>query len=76
MIFAGNKVDLLPPDGETGYLKRFSSSLKKCLQNLGLFDAMNVLDVILISAKSGYGIEKLITTIQTKWENKGTVIRT
>ena len=50
--------------------------MKQCLiQSLeeSNFDTTNVKHVALISAKTGYGIEDLISKIHSKWENRGIV---
>uniref|UniRef100_A0A0N5BHE6 G domain-containing protein n=1 Tax=Strongyloides papillosus TaxID=174720 RepID=A0A0N5BHE6_STREA len=67
IIVIGNKVDLLPPDARDGYLKNFSNVLYKALQDTGLKDKFNILHIALVSAKTGYGIEQLITQIYLKW---------
>lgn len=62
MIFvAGNKVDLLPPDQRSGYLKHFRETLFKAVEDVGFTRRFNVLHVALISAKTGFGVEELIT---------------
>lgn len=65
------QVDLLPPDGEAGYLARFKTSLTNAIKQMGFIDAMNVLHITLVSAKTGYGIEDLISFIQSNWGTKG-----
>ncbi|KAI6183666.1 Nitric oxide-associated protein 1 [Aphelenchoides bicaudatus] len=67
MIVIGNKVDLLPPDAKMGYLKRFRNVLHDELKASGFMDRFNVLDVSLVSAKTGYGVEDLISSIYLKW---------
>lgn len=59
--FSGNKVDLLPPDARCGYLKNFRSIVQKCIEEAGFLEKFNVLHTALISAKTGYGVEDLIT---------------
>ncbi|XP_055905118.1 nitric oxide-associated protein 1 [Eupeodes corollae] len=67
----GNKVDLLPKDSP-GYLDHIKSCLKDEIVKSGL-NAMNIKNVSLISAKTGYGIEELITQLQKIWAHKGDV---
>lgn len=65
----GNKVDLLPCDG-SGYLKRIKQTL---LKNLKFENHVPLKNVMLISAKTGYGIENLITHLFNDWNGKGDV---
>lgn len=67
MIVIGNKIDLLPPDAKPGYLKRFKNILVKELENSGLSRRFNIVHTGLVSAKTGYGIEDLVTNIYLKW---------
>ena len=59
--FVGNKVDLLPPDARVGYLKRFRNAVQAAVEEAGFRDNFNILHTALVSAKTGYGIEELIT---------------
>lgn len=56
-------MDLLPPDAKVGYLKRYHDSLKLAIQEAGIADQFNILKYSLISAKTSYGVEDLITVI-------------
>ena len=67
----GNKVDLLPKDNR-GYLGQIKKSLVQSLESHGLNKA-NIKEVCLISAKTGYGVETLITKIQKSWAYRGDV---
>ena len=73
IYIVGNKIDLIPKD-ETGYkhLNRIGKSLiEACLKaNLNPRDN-NIKHVCLVSAKTGYGIERLITKLMSDWEYKG-----
>ncbi|XP_055852770.1 nitric oxide-associated protein 1 [Episyrphus balteatus] len=71
IVVVGNKVDLLPKDS-AGYLNHIKNCLKDEIVKSGL-DAMNIKNVSLISAKTGYGIEELITQLQKIWTHKGDV---
>lgn len=51
----------MPPDAKEGYLKRYHDSLKLAIQESGIADRFNILKYSLISAKTGYGVEDLIT---------------
>ncbi|KAJ8025529.1 Nitric oxide-associated protein 1 [Holothuria leucospilota] len=69
MIIVGNKIDLLPKDAPD-YLKRVEKNLlEMCIQE-NVCNREQVQKVHLISAKTGYGIENLITMIQQKWGAK------
>lgn len=52
------------------YLKRLEESLIKCAVEAGMIEA-NILHTALISAKTGYGVEELITSIFNLWRAKG-----
>uniref|UniRef100_A0A8R1DJE6 G domain-containing protein n=1 Tax=Caenorhabditis japonica TaxID=281687 RepID=A0A8R1DJE6_CAEJA len=69
MIVVGNKVDLLPPDAKTGYMYRFKKTVERAVEKAGLLDSFNILHTALVSAKTGYGIEELITEIYLKYTN-------
>lgn len=71
MIIVGNKVDLLPPDKRSGYLKHFRQALFDSVTSAGFSDRFNVLHTGLISAKTGFGVEDLITNIHLKWCSRG-----
>ena len=62
----GNKVDLLPRDAP-GYLDRIKQSVMKLCEEHGVAAQ----HVALISAKTGYGVEKLITRLLRDWKLKG-----
>lgn len=68
----GNKVDVLPQDSK-GYLNRVESSLRQNLKDMGIDTGNNVKHVCLVSAKTGYGIEDLITELQNFYKSKGDV---
>ncbi|CAI5441673.1 unnamed protein product [Caenorhabditis angaria] len=69
MIVIGNKVDLLPPDAKTGYMYRFKTTVEKAIEKAGYRDSFNILHTALVSAKTGYGVEDLITEIYMKYTN-------
>lgn len=71
IILVANKVDLLPGDS-IGYLKRIKESLMTQIKNSKLHDA-NIKHVALISAKTGYGVEELISAMFKLWLYKGDV---
>lgn len=71
VFIIGNKVDLLPRDSNS-YLDHIKECLKKEVLKAG-FDSLNIKHVSLISAKTGYGIEELITQLQKIWAYKGDV---
>ncbi|XP_039285095.1 nitric oxide-associated protein 1 [Nilaparvata lugens] len=67
LFVVGNKVDLLVGDYEK-WVRRASQSLKAALPP----DA-NVKHMTLISAKTGFGVEELITELHLQWEYQGDV---
>ncbi|XP_040903691.1 nitric oxide-associated protein 1 [Toxotes jaculatrix] len=70
VVVLGNKIDLLPGDSP-GYLQRIKRRLAQYCQEAGI--GGQVTDVHLISAKTGYGIETLISGLQRSWKYKGDV---
>ncbi|EDW00748.1 nitric oxide-associated protein 1 [Drosophila grimshawi] len=72
VFLVGNKVDLLPRDSN-GYLTHVKRCLKQQFIEHGGFDALNIKNVSLISAKTGFGIEELITQLHKNWQYKGDV---
>ncbi|KAJ8734439.1 hypothetical protein PYW08_013689 [Mythimna loreyi] len=71
IIVVGNKVDLLPGDS-IGYLKRVKQSLVTEIKKTKLSEA-NIRHIALISAKTGYGVEDLISAMFKLWLYKGDV---
>ncbi|XP_008547553.1 nitric oxide-associated protein 1 [Microplitis demolitor] len=71
IFVVGNKVDLLPQDCPK-FLQNVEDSLVAALSKTGL-NQKNIRHVALISAKTGYGIERLITKLQNVWAYKGDV---
>ncbi|KAF5298147.1 hypothetical protein FQA39_LY02571 [Lamprigera yunnana] len=73
IIVVGNKVDLLPRDS-TSHLQRVASILEETVkESIGKHAAANVKHVSLISAKTGWGIEELITKIHNVTRIKGDI---
>lgn len=70
VVVLGNKVDLLPGDSPN-YLQRIKRQLAQYCRDAGFGD--QVTDIHLISAKTGYGIENLISSLQKSWRYKGDV---
>ncbi|XP_008471913.1 nitric oxide-associated protein 1 [Diaphorina citri] len=66
IFVVGNKIDAIPGDSK-GWLKQAEQALRDALPTQA-----NVLDVSFISAKTGYGIEELITKIYKIWELRET----
>lgn len=54
-----NKIDLLPKDGNN-FLNRIKQTVS---ENLNLSKKINPKDILLISAKTGFGIDNLVSTI-------------
>jgi hypothetical protein len=69
VYIVGNKVDLLPRDGK-GFLQRVLASLKKSCAEYEL-DGKCIKHACLVSAKTGYGIEELVTKLFNQWDRKG-----
>ncbi|MEQ2297496.1 hypothetical protein AMECASPLE_035295 [Ameca splendens] len=70
VVVLGNKLDLLPGDSPN-YLQRIKRRLAQYCQDAGF--GPQVTDLHLISAKTGYGIEALISSLQRSWKYKGDV---
>ncbi|CAL8267273.1 unnamed protein product [Boreogadus saida] len=70
IVVLGNKIDLLPKDADN-YLQRIKRQLSQYCNEAGIGE--NIKDVHLISAKTGYGIENLISSLQRSWKYKGDV---
>ena len=65
------QVDLLPKD-DIGYLRRARDMLADACARKGLFRDAYVHHMALVSAKTGYGIEKLVSRLIKQWDRKGT----
>nr|XP_015200543.1 PREDICTED: nitric oxide-associated protein 1 [Lepisosteus oculatus] len=72
IVVLGNKIDLLPGDSDC-YLKRIKRQLFAYCVDAGITLGDGTKDVHLISAKTGYGIENLISSLQRSWKYKGDV---
>ncbi|CAD5115440.1 DgyrCDS4416 [Dimorphilus gyrociliatus] len=68
----GNKVDLIPKDAP-GYLKRINNTLRHYCQKLNIAPQNKIHYLGLISAKTGYGIEDLVTKLLKDWKRKGDI---
>ncbi|CAG9783382.1 unnamed protein product [Diatraea saccharalis] len=71
IIIVGNKVDLLPGDSPR-YLTRVKHSLITEISKTKLNEA-KIRYISLISAKTGYGVEDLISVMFKEWLGKGDV---
>jgi 50S ribosomal subunit-associated GTPase HflX len=69
VVVVGNKVDLLPPDSR-GYLHHIQKCLAESLTHSGI-PSSNIKHVALLSAKTGYGVEELITKLHSLWAYQG-----
>ncbi|XP_062582353.1 nitric oxide-associated protein 1-like isoform X2 [Saccostrea cucullata] len=67
----GNKVDIIPQD-QPNYLEAVEETLITACKKRGL-NRHNVKEVSLISAKTGYGVEKLISSLLANWGMRGNV---
>ena len=70
----GNKVDLIPKDDE-GYLDRLMKTLVETAKENGFSEETNVRHFSLISAKTGYGVENLITKMLDEWRLRGECLK-
>uniref|UniRef100_A0A3Q2Y945 Nitric oxide associated 1 n=1 Tax=Hippocampus comes TaxID=109280 RepID=A0A3Q2Y945_HIPCM len=70
VVVLGNKIDLLPADSPN-HLQRIRRQLGRWCRDAGF--GPQVSDVHLISAKTGYGVEALISGLQRAWKYKGDV---
>ena len=70
IFVVGNKMDLLPRD-DKGFLERIKATLKNNLRESG-FATINIKHIALVSAKTGFGVEDLITRLHTYWGYRGT----
>lgn len=64
-------MDLLPQDGKD-FFENVRKSVRDCFIGAG-FDATSIKYVALVSAKTGFGVENLITQIHTKWNCQGDI---
>ncbi|XP_046333921.2 nitric oxide-associated protein 1-like isoform X1 [Haliotis rufescens] len=73
LFIVGNKVDLVPKD-QAGYLRSVRQTLFEECEKAGLnYKGSNIKHVCLISAKTGYGIEELVTKLMQDWQRQGHV---
>ncbi|XP_063992110.1 nitric oxide-associated protein 1 [Diachasmimorpha longicaudata] len=71
IFVVGNKVDLLPRDCPR-FIDNVKNSLMEALKESGIRE-FNIKHVELISAQTGYGVERLINKLHKIWEYKGDV---
>lgn len=71
IVILGNKIDLLPGDAEN-YLQRIKRQLAAYCSSRGI-STSDAKDIHLISAKTGYGVENLISRLQSTWKYNGDV---
>jgi nitric oxide-associated protein 1 len=71
VVVIGNKVDLLPQDGPK-FLERITSCLREEVTKVSGIRDKNIKHVSVVSAKTGYGIEKLINKLHSNWSVQGT----
>ncbi|XP_074886375.1 nitric oxide-associated protein 1 isoform X1 [Buteo buteo] len=71
LLVAGNKVDLLPADSP-GHLGRLRRRVAAACAGAGLRGAPLV-DIRLVSAKTGFGLEGLVSRLQCSWRCAGDV---
>ncbi|KAM4673888.1 nitric oxide-associated protein 1 isoform 1-T1 [Amazona ochrocephala] len=71
LLVVGNKVDLLPADSP-GHLGRLRKRVAEACAQAGLQGAQLV-DIRLVSAKTGFGMEGLVSRLQRSWKCTGDV---
>ncbi|XP_050506546.1 nitric oxide-associated protein 1 [Diabrotica virgifera virgifera] len=71
IFVVGNKIDLIPKD-DVKFIPNIKQKVVDYMKLNG-FGTSKILDVALISAKTGYGIEDLITSLHSLWKVKGDV---
>ncbi|NXD87052.1 NOA1 protein, partial [Halcyon senegalensis] len=71
VLVVGNKVDLLPADSP-GHLRRLRERVVAACAQAGLRGA-RLVDVRLVSAKTGFGLEGLVSRLQRSWKCAGDV---
>ncbi|NWH63157.1 NOA1 protein, partial [Geococcyx californianus] len=71
LLVVGNKVDVLPADGP-GHLARLRQRVTEACEHAGLRQAPLV-DVRLVSARTGFGLEGLVSRLQRSWKCAGDV---
>ncbi|XP_078050974.1 nitric oxide-associated protein 1 [Augochlora pura] len=72
VILVGNKVDLLPRDC-SNFLENVKDQLLNTFLEVTGISRKNVMHYTLTSAKTGFGIESLITRLQHLWRYQGDV---
>lgn len=74
IILVGNKVDMLPQDSPN-YLKRIEASMKKtflekCSRELPPEVLPSIVSTVLVSARTGYNVEKLVSMLFRRWDER------
>ena len=64
------QVDLLPKD-DRGYLRRVRQTLIDVCRKNRLMSEAYVHHAALVSGKTGYGIEELVTKLMKDWHRRG-----
>ncbi|XP_072026715.1 nitric oxide-associated protein 1-like [Amphiura filiformis] len=72
VCLVGNKMDILPVDSRD-YSERIKKHLLEASVKAGVCTKENVQGIFLVSAKTGYGIERLITQLHKNWGTQGDV---
>ncbi|KFD55163.1 hypothetical protein M513_04081 [Trichuris suis] len=73
VIVLVNKADLLPLDSQSFDHQAVCQFVYSFLKEHGFCDRLNIILTKVISAKTGWGVENLITFIHRKWANKGDI---
>lgn len=69
LVVVGNKADMIPQDSPT-YVKRMKGYLHRLMRSSNIRHGQ-VKHVCVVSAKTGYGIENLVTELMSRWKRKG-----
>lgn len=67
-----NKIDLFIQEDE-GFLDQIKKCLLKVINDQNI-NMGKIMDIHFISAKTGYGIEKLVTALSKSWGTKGNTL--
>jgi nitric oxide-associated protein 1 len=71
VVVVGNKVDLLPQDGAK-FMERITECLREEVTKVSGIRDKNIKHISVVSARTGFGIEKLINKLHSNWSVQGT----
>ncbi len=64
------QLDLMPKDSE-GFISRAREMLVNACEDAGLLKEAYVHHICVVSAKTGFGIEQLVTRLMKDWARRG-----